>query len=153
MTEDGYTFRVDLRLRPDPRATQVAIRSLSTEEAEAAPSLPTRIFYDYNMRDDPDWIERVVESLSDNVYLTIDVDGFDPAIMPATGTPEPGGLSWREALALLRAVSARRNIVGCDIVEVAPPYDNPGQVTALAAANIALELLALFAVSRRTETG
>src|SRR4051812_27776003 len=85
------------------RATQVAIRSLSTEEAEAAPSLPTRIFYDYNMRDDPDWIERVVESLSDNVYLTIDVDGFDPAIMPATGTPEPGGLSWREALALLRA--------------------------------------------------
>src|SRR5215813_11178238 len=106
------------------RATQVAIRSLSTEEAEAAPGLPTRIFYDYNMRDDPGWIDRVVESLTDNVYLTIDVDGFDPAIMPATGTPEPGGLSWREALALLRAVSMRRNIVGCDIVELSPMAGN-----------------------------
>jgi len=106
------------------RATQVAIRSLSTEEAEAAPGLPTRIFYDYNMRDDPEWIDRVVESLSETVYLTIDVDGFDPAIMPATGTPEPGGLSWREALALLRAVSMRRNIVGCDIVELAPMAGN-----------------------------
>jgi N1-aminopropylagmatine ureohydrolase len=105
-------------------ATQVAIRSLSTEEAAAAPGLSTRIFYDYNMRDDPDWIERVVDSLSETVYLTIDVDGFDPAIMPATGTPEPGGLSWREALALLRAVSVRRNIVGCDIVELSPMAGN-----------------------------
>src|SRR5262245_45096497 len=68
------------------RATQVAIRSLSTEEAEAAPRLPTRIFYDYNMRDDPDWIERVVDSLTDNVYLTIDVDGFDPAIIDRKST-------------------------------------------------------------------
>ena len=102
------------------RCTQVGIRSLSTEEAEAVPSLPTRIFYDFNMRDEPDWIDRVVDSLSDTVYITIDVDGFDPAIMPATGTPEPGGLTWREALALLRRVFGRRHVVGFDLVELSP---------------------------------
>src|ERR1043166_4788204 len=66
------------------RTTQVGIRSLSTEEAEDIPSLKTTIFYDYNMRRDPNWMDRVVDSLSENVYITIDVDGFDPAIMPAT---------------------------------------------------------------------
>ena len=84
-----------------------------------------QIFYDFNMRDDADWIERVVDSLSEHVYITIDVDGLDPAIMPATGTPEPGGLSWYEALALLRRVIERRTVVGCDVVELSPM---PGHV-------------------------
>ena len=102
------------------RATQVGIRSLSPEEAAAAPTLPTEIFYDFNMRQRADWIDRVVDSLSETVYITIDVDGLDPAIMPATGTPEPGGLSWYEALTLLRRVIDRRHVVGCDIVELSP---------------------------------
>src|SRR5215213_7836105 len=68
--------------------TQVGIRSMSTEEAEAAPRLATRIFYDHSMRQDPNWVQQVVGSLGDPVYVTIDVDGMDPAIMPATGTPE-----------------------------------------------------------------
>jgi len=106
------------------RCTQVGIRSLSAEEARAVPSLATTIFYDHNMRDDPNWIDRVVDSLSDTVYITIDVDGFDPAIMPATGTPEPGGLSWREGLSLLRRVIESKNVVGCDIVELAPMPGN-----------------------------
>lgn len=100
--------------------TQVGIRSMSTEEAQVASTLPTDIFYDVNMRDDANWIEQVVESLGESVYITIDVDGLDPAIMPATGTPEPGGLSWYELLALLRAVISARNVVGCDIVELSP---------------------------------
>ncbi len=101
--------------------TQVGIRSMSTEEAREAPGLGTTIFYDVNMRQDPAWIDRVVESLGDTpVYITIDVDGMDPAIMPATGTPEPGGLSWYEILALLRATFSRRNVVACDIVELSP---------------------------------
>ena len=66
------------------------------------------------------WIGKVVESLGKTVYITIDVDGMDPAIMPATGTPEPGGLSWYEILSLLRAVIAARNVVGCDVVELSP---------------------------------
>src|SRR6266852_6173626 len=102
------------------RTTQVGIRSLSTEEAAAALTLPTTIFYDVNMREHADWIDRVVDSLSETVYITIDVDGFDPAIMPATGTPEPGGLSWYEALALLRRVIERRTVVGGDVVELSP---------------------------------
>jgi agmatinase len=106
------------------RTTQVGVRSLSSEEAAAVPTLPTEIFYDYNMRQDEDWIERVVESLSETVYITIDCDGFDPAIMPAVGTPEPGGLTWYEGLALLRRVIESRRVVGCDIVELCPMPGN-----------------------------
>jgi agmatinase len=107
------------------RTTQVGIRSLSPEEAAAAPTLPTEIFYDFNMRANADWVDRVVDSLSEHVYITIDVDGLDPAIMPATGTPEPGGLSWYETLTLLRRVIERRTLVGCDVVELSPM---PGHV-------------------------
>ena len=106
------------------RCTQVGIRSLSSEEAAAAPALPTEIFYDFNMRQDEDWIERVVESLSETVYITIDCDGFDPAIMPAVGTPEPGGLTWYEMLTLLRRVIDSRRVVGCDLVELCPMPGN-----------------------------
>jgi len=100
--------------------TQVAIRSLCREESQAIPGLRTRVFWDHNMRQDPAWIDKVVASLSDQVYLTIDCDGLDPAIMPAVGTPEPGGLSWPETVALLRAVLSRRHVVGCDVVELCP---------------------------------
>src|SRR5262245_11507512 len=100
--------------------TQVGIRSLSTEEAADVPGLKTKIFYDFNMRKDPQWIDRVVDSLGDKVYITIDCDGMDPAIMPAVGTPEPGGLSWYEMLALLRRVIESREVVGCDLVELCP---------------------------------
>ncbi len=106
------------------KTTQVGIRSLSSEEAADVPSLPTTIFYDYNMRRDPNWMDRVVDTLGDDVYITIDVDAFDPAIMPATGTPEPGGLSWYEALALLRKTIERRNVVAWDIVELSPMGGN-----------------------------
>jgi N1-aminopropylagmatine ureohydrolase len=106
------------------RATQVGIRSLSTEEAEAVPSLATKIFYDHNMRQDPKWIDHVVESLGERVYITIDADGLDPAIMPSVGTPEPGGLSWYETLTLLRRVMESRKVVGCDLVELCPVPGN-----------------------------
>jgi agmatinase len=101
-------------------AVQVGIRAMSEEERAALPSLQTRVFYDWNMRDDPAWMDAVVESLSDDVYITVDVDGMDPGIMPATGTPEPGGLTWPEMLGLMRRVFARRNVVGWDLVELSP---------------------------------
>ena len=100
--------------------TQVGIRSLSTEEAAAVDDLPTTIFYDVNMRERRNWIRDVVNTLRSKVYVTIDCDGLDPSVMPAVGTPEPGGLSWRELLQLLRATFREREIVGCDIVELCP---------------------------------
>jgi agmatinase len=99
---------------------QVGIRNISEEEVKALPSLKTTIFYDWNMREDPDWIPRAVDALPDRVYITIDLDGLDPATMPAVGTPEPGGLSWRELTALLRRTFERRTVVGCDVVELCP---------------------------------
>ena len=86
------------------------------------------------------------------VFLSFDIDFLDPAYAPGTGTPEVAGFSTAEALAFVRALAGIR-LVGCDIVEVAPPYDGPGQATALAAANIALDLLALHAISRRAKSG
>src|SRR5262245_8020462 len=102
------------------RCTQVGIRSLSTEEAKMAPTLPTDIFYDVSMRSDKNWIDQVVDTLGETVYITIDCDGMDPGIMPAVGTPEPGGLSWYEILTLLRTVIESKRVVGCDLVELCP---------------------------------
>ena len=99
---------------------QVGIRNISAEEAADLPSLRSTIFYDWNMRDDPRWMDRAIDALSDTVYITIDLDGFDPGMMPAVGTPEPGGVSWREATTLLRRVFERRRVVGCDVVELCP---------------------------------
>ena len=118
-TPHNHACAMRRALRHAP-VTQVGIRSLSTEEAEILPKLNTTVFFDVSMRRDPKWMDAVVESLAADVYLTIDVDGLDPAIMPATGTPEPGGLSWLEITALLRLVAERRRIVSADLVELSP---------------------------------
>jgi len=99
---------------------QVGIRNISEEEVKALPGLETTIFYDWNMRDDPRWMDRVLGALKGPVYLTIDLDGLDPAYMPAVGTPEAGGLAWRELLTLLRRTFAEREVVACDVVELCP---------------------------------
>ena len=80
------------------------------------------------------------------VFLSFDVDFLDPAYAPGTGTPEVGGFTTAEAIAFLRALRGIR-LAGCDVVEVSPAYDGPGQITALAAANVLWELLALRAVA------
>src|SRR4030095_4012973 len=72
------------------------------------------------MRNDPGWMANVVDELSDIVYITIDLDGLDPATMPAVGTPEPGGLSWRELTSLLRRTIERKTVVACDVCELCP---------------------------------
>lgn len=99
---------------------QVGIRNVSEEEARAIPSLRTTILYDWNMRNDPNWIDRAVSALSEVVYITIDLDGLEPGLMPAVGTPEPGGLSWRELVTLLRRTFETRRVVACDVVELCP---------------------------------
>lgn len=81
---------------------------------------PSKVFFAHEMAQDDYWIDVVLESLTDTVYITFDFDALDPAIMPATGTPEPGGLLWYETLELLKRVFLEKNVVGFDLVELCP---------------------------------
>ncbi|HVL69056.1 MAG TPA: agmatinase [Vicinamibacterales bacterium] len=92
----------------------------------------------------PRIVERIRERVSGPVYVTFDIDAVDPAYAPGTGTPEVGGLTSYEAQELVRGL-AGLDVVACDIVEVAPPFDGPGQITALLAANLMFELLCVLA--------
>ena len=94
-------------------------------------------------------LDRVLDRVGDTpVYVSIDIDVLDPAFAPATGTPEAGGMTSRELLAVLRGMSAL-SIVGADVVEVSPTYDH-AEITAVAAANIAYELVTIMAIGRRS---
>lgn len=99
---------------------QVGIRSMDICERNNIGS--GRVFFanDISGSSATDWIGKVVSLLTENVYLTVDLDVFDPSIMPATGTPEPGGMNWYEVLNVLRAVFLEKNVVGFDIVELCP---------------------------------
>ncbi len=120
---------------------QVGIRSLTAEEhALIRQGRVCTVFAEEAVRQPLDtWLPRVLAALPDEVYVTVDLDAFDPAIMPATGTPEPGGLNWYGALDILRAVAVARRIVGFDVVELAPLA---GQVAAdFLAAKLVYKLL------------
>jgi agmatinase len=109
-------------------SVQVGIRSISAEEARLLDSgLPTRIFWARDIVGKTDWIDSAVDSLTENVYLTIDIDGLDPSIVPTTGTPEPGGLGWYETLELIRKIAEKKRIVGMDLVEYSyfENYESP----------------------------
>lgn len=97
---------------------QIGIRSLSIEEAELIRQKGIRTIFAHQMYQD--WPNDILDALTENVYLTVDVDFFDPALMPSTGTPEPGGFFWPETMAFLRKLFAAKNIVGCDVVELSP---------------------------------
>ena len=101
---------------------QVGIRSMDTSEIKNMDK--SRVFFAKDIYNNTDWIKKVISRLSENVYVTIDLDVFDPSIMPSTGTPEPGGLFWYDVLTLLKAVSAKKNVVGFDVVELCPDSRN-----------------------------
>ena len=97
----------------------------------------------------PGLVERIRQRVGDRpVYVSVDIDVLDPAHAPGTGTPEAGGFSTAEALAFVRNLRGV-TLVGCDVVEVSPPYDSPGAVTALAAATVMYELLSLVALAKQ----
>jgi agmatinase len=102
--------------------TQVGIRSMDKEELEYID--PGRIFLAEKIIEDDNWIRGVIKSLNNQVYLTIDLDVFDPSIMPSTGTPEPGGLDWYIVLDLIREVIKEKELVGFDIMELCPNIYN-----------------------------
>jgi agmatinase len=96
------------------------IRSLSIEEARCRPEQPYRRYSAEALLRQPESAREIIDALPANVYLTVALDALDPSVMPAVGTPEPGGLGWYDLLGLLRAVFAARNVVSADVVELAP---------------------------------
>lgn len=107
--------RVLDRVRP----VAVGIRAIDAEERGIISEHGLTMVYGEELGSEG-WVERALNALSDNVYISFDVDFFDPAYVPSTGTPEPGGGTWEQAMALLRRTFAEKNVVAADVVELAP---------------------------------
>lgn len=108
------------------KITQVGIRAQCKEEYEFIKAKGINTFYAHEIRNtgfDDALITKMISTLDKNVYITFDVDYFDPSIMPSTGTPEPNGFYWDETMRLLKRVCSERNLVGFDVVELAPRKD------------------------------
>ena len=111
------------RVREWCPVVQVGIRSMDVVEKPYVAA--DRIFFAKDIVDGhTGWIDDVIDMLNDHVYVTIDLDGFDPSIMPATGTPEPGGLSYYDVINLIRKLITKRKLVGFDVVELCPIVNN-----------------------------
>ena len=111
----------------DPqRLTQVGVRSQHREEAEFIQERGVKVFFAHEIRNRTlarvlkDWDDLVVESLTDQVYVSVDLDVFDPSILPSVADPEPNGLTWHEVTACLRKVARRKHIVGADVTGLVP---------------------------------
>jgi len=129
---------------------QVGLRSLSREENSYLKKGRVTSFFWHRLSEFPNWVDRVCQVLSPEVYVTIDLDVFDPAIMPSVGTPEPGGFRWSDVTQFLHRIAQEKKIVGFDVVELAPI---PGLVAPdfLAAKLIYRFLGSIFARSLRSE--
>jgi agmatinase len=104
---------------------QVGIRAQCKEEYELIKSSGNiHSFYAHHIRKNPEWVSEVISCLTENVYITIDADGFDPSVIPSVGTPEPGGLYWEETIDFLQMVFMQKNVIGFDVVEIAPKADD-----------------------------
>ncbi|HVS21193.1 MAG TPA: agmatinase [Pyrinomonadaceae bacterium] len=129
-------------------AVQCGIRSVSADEARVIDKLPTRIFWAKDIVGRSDWWDEAVDGLTDNVYLTIDIDGLDPSLVSATGTPEPGGLSWYETIGLIRTLARKRDVVGMDLTEYS--YVEGQNASAFMCAKLIYKTLA-FVFEKETE--
>ncbi|AKP71996.1 agmatinase [Riemerella anatipestifer] len=124
---------------------QVGIRSMDAEEMQYVPK--GQCFWAHEIAQNPNWIDEVLEKVSGNVYITIDLDAFDPSIAPSTGTPEPGGLAWYPTLELLKKVFEKCNVVAFDIVEL---MDSPmAKPTAFLAAKLYYKMLAYYHLANK----
>jgi len=127
---------------------QVGIRNFSREEHESCPAQMRNLISPAVVQSDPRWMQKAVAMLREKVYVTVDIDGFDPAYAPGTGTPEPGGLAWGQVIGLLRRVCTERQVVAADIVEVAPLAGT--RVTEFLAARLAYKIIAYTQLAART---
>jgi len=123
MTYQGTPYShacIGRRMRELCPVVQAGIRSMSAEEAAYLKKAAVPVFPSAAIRQDRAWVGKVLRRLSRDVYITVDLDAFDPSIMPSTGTPEPGGMLWHDVLDLLREVCRKKNVIGFDLVELAP---------------------------------
>jgi agmatinase len=97
---------------------QVGVRSMDISEKKFIDK--NRVFFAENVYNNTNWSDKAISKLTNQVYITIDLDVFDPGILPSTGTPEPGGLNWYQILDFLKKVVKQKNVVGFDIVELCP---------------------------------
>ena len=102
----------------DTNLIQVGIRSMDIKEKSVMNLDKT--YFAHDMAIDDSWMDSAIDQMTDNVFITFDLDAFDPSILPSTGTPEPGGLLWYETMDFLKQVFAEKNVVGFDIVELCP---------------------------------
>ncbi len=120
------------------KIVQVGIRSMDVEENKNLDH--SRVFWGHQIFHNDSWMEEAIDMLSENVYLTIDLDGLDPSILPSTGTPEPGGLLWYQTLKFLKKLVDKKNLVGFDVVELCP---NPSEKSSdFVAAKLVYKILA-----------
>lgn len=103
----------------------VGIRAICKEEAILIKDKQIPVIWDREIAKNPDWIENAIAQIKTaKVFITIDVDGIDPSLIPGVGTPEPGGLSWHQTLNFLRRVFETHEVIGCDVMELAPTTDS-----------------------------
>jgi len=112
--------------------SQVGVRSLSWEEKQFLTQNKLTPIYMSDLASNTASIDQIIDSLSEDVYVTIDVDVLDPSIMPAVGTPEPDGMSWRQILDIIESIALRKHVVGFDLMEFCPG-EGPGSCAFLLA--------------------
>ncbi len=116
----SVAYHIYKRALKNPRITQVGVRSISSEEVTWMEKDKPNINIFWARQQDRWNFQEIVSTLSNNVYLSISVDALDCSVMPATGTPEPGGMTWEQLLGLIKVLCIKRNVVAADIVELAP---------------------------------
>lgn len=143
---DKYSHACIMARARETTGNIVSIGIRSSDASELGTIDKNKIFYASEINKSKDWIKKAAEKLSKNVYISIDLDVFDPSIMPSTGTPEPGGLGWYQVMDLLEYVSKKKNIVGFDVVELCPSKHN--MAPDFLAAKLAYKLLSLKFIAR-----
>jgi agmatinase len=126
---------------------QIGIRSICREEADLIKDKQLAVFRAREIAMQPDWMDRAIASIkTPKVFVTIDLDGIDPTLIPGVGTPEPGGLNWYSLMTFLRRVFEHHNVIGCDVMELAPITDSV--VSEFTAAKLVYKLIGYQAIAQ-----
>jgi len=129
---------------------QVGIRSICKEEADLIKEKQLPVFRAREIVAQPDWIDRALASIkTEMVFITIDLDGIDPTLIPGVGTPEPGGLNWYNLLTFIQRIFAAHDVIGCDVMELAPITDSV--VSEFTAAKLVYKLIGYHAIAQGWE--